>query len=443
MDTDIKFWRCLVCGWIHEGETPPERCPRCGAPAEKFVLVDPAEYDFDDDEDQPAIAAIKELTAEDKKRIAPAMFKISYGLYIVGSSDGDKLNGQVCNTAFQITNAPMRVVIGVNKQNYTNELIRKSGFFSLCVLGQNGFKMVQNFGFRSGRDADKFDNIAYRRGTTGAPIIENCLSWLECRVDEDATIDVGTHTMFVGEVVDGGVNSDSEPMTYNYYRENRRNPNMVAGEPKPGVKRWVCKVCGYIHEGDEPPEVCPLCGATREQFELIAEDTNTAAENQTAENLMAAFAGESQANRKYLAFAVKAEKEGYNNVARLFRAIAEAETIHALKHLEVAGKIGNTAENLKAAGEGEHYEFTQMYPEFMKQAEADGNKTALRIFNLANEAEKVHGKLYEEAFDTVSKNQDISDGTMHLCPVCGFVAHGEAPEKCPICGVKAESFEKY
>lgn len=271
MDMDIKIWRCTVCGWLHEGEYPPEHCPRCGAPAEKFVLVDPSEYEFEDEEKVAASTPVKELTPEDKKRIEPALFKISYGLYIVGSFDGDKLNGQVCNTAFQITSTPMRVVIGINKKNYTNDLIRKSGFFSLCILGQDGFKMVQNFGFRSGRNADKFAGIAHRRGITGAPIIENCLGWVECRVDENATVDVGTHTMFVGEVVEGGVNSNGEPMTYAYYRENRRNANLVAAAPTPGVKRWVCKVCGYIHEGEAPPEVCPLCGAPRDQFELLPE----------------------------------------------------------------------------------------------------------------------------------------------------------------------------
>lgn len=166
-------------------------------------------------------------------------------------------------------------------------------------------------------------------------------------------------------------------------------------------------------------------------------------QNKTDENLMIAFAGESQANRKYLAFAAKAEKEGYKNIARLFRAIAEAETIHALKHLEVAGKVGSTAENLKTAQQGEHYEFTQMYPEFMKQAETEGNKNALRTFDVANESEKVHGTLYEKAFNMVSKMQDVSDDAMHLCPVCGYVAHGAAPEKCPICGAQAKSFKQY
>ncbi len=260
-DSNAKIWRCTVCGLLHEGENPPAQCSRCGVPAEKFVPADAAE--------QEAAPAFKEITPEDKKRIEPALFKISYGLYIVGSFDGDKLNGQACNTAFQITSTPMRVVIGINRQNYTNELIKKTGFFSLCVLGKDGFKAVQNFGFRSGREHDKFADVSYHRGVTGAPIIEDCIAWMECRVDEKATVDVGTHTMFVGEVVEGGVVKDAEPMTYAYYRENRRNPNAASASPKADVKRWMCKVCGYIHQGEEPPEVCPLCGAPREQFELV------------------------------------------------------------------------------------------------------------------------------------------------------------------------------
>lgn len=440
---EIKIWRCTVCGWLTEGEEPPEFCPRCGAPREKFELVDPSEYLFDEEEDAAAaVASIRELTPEDKKRIEPALFKITYGLYIVGSFDGDKLNAQVVNTAFQITSTPMRVVIGINKNNYTNELIRKSGFFSLCVLGKDGMRLVQQFGFRSGRTVDKFAGVAYRRGVTGVPIVEDCLAWVECRVDENATVDVGTHTMFVGEVVEGGVKSQDEPMTYAFYRENRRNATLVAGPPKPGVKRWICQVCGYIHEGEAPPEKCPLCSATKEQFELVMEGAVNMS-NKTMENLMAAFAGESQANRKYLAFAAKAEKEGYKNVARLFRAIAEAETIHALKHLEVAGKVGSTLDNLQAAQSGEHYEFTQMYPEFIKQAEADGEKNALRTFNFANEAEKVHGTLYEKAAGLVQDGKDIADDPLHLCPVCGYIAHGEAPEKCPICGALAKSFKQF
>lgn len=163
----------------------------------------------------------------------------------------------------------------------------------------------------------------------------------------------------------------------------------------------------------------------------------------TNKNLMDAFAGESQANRKYLAFAMKAEKEGFNNIARVFRAIAEAETIHALKHLEVAGKVGSTLENLTTAVDGEHYEFETMYPEFIKDAKEENQDKAVRTFEYANEAEKVHGKTFVQLKDEVSQGNDIAKKEIHLCPVCGWVGMGEAPEKCPICNTAAKMFKKF
>ncbi len=163
----------------------------------------------------------------------------------------------------------------------------------------------------------------------------------------------------------------------------------------------------------------------------------------TKYNLMAAFAGESQANRKYLAFAQKAEKEGYKNIARLFKAIAEAETIHALKHLEVAGKVGSTLENLQTAMEGEHYEFTTMYPEFIQVAKDENQDKAVKSFEFANEAEKVHGKTYEQLKAVVEKGSDMDDAEISLCPICGWVGAGEPPERCPICKAGAKVFQKY
>ncbi len=163
----------------------------------------------------------------------------------------------------------------------------------------------------------------------------------------------------------------------------------------------------------------------------------------TNDNLMAAFAGESQANRKYLAFSQKAEKEGYKNIARLFKAVAEAETIHALKHLEVAGKVKSTLENLETAVEGEHYEFTTMYPEFIQDAKNEDQAKAIKSFEFANEAEKVHGKTFEELKALVENGNDMEDKEINLCPVCGWVGAGDAPERCPICNASAKVFQKY
>jgi len=161
----------------------------------------------------------------------------------------------------------------------------------------------------------------------------------------------------------------------------------------------------------------------------------------TKENLMAAFAGESQANRKYLAFARKAEKDGYKNIGRIFQAIAEAETIHALKHFEIAGKIGDTLENLQAAAEGEHYEFSEMYPEFIKAANEEGQEKAVQTFEYANAAEKVHGGIFNELKTTVAKGSDADDKEVYLCPVCGWVGFDPVPDKCPICNTAKKAFK--
>jgi len=161
--------------------------------------------------------------------------------------------------------------------------------------------------------------------------------------------------------------------------------------------------------------------------------------NKTLDNLMEAFAGESQANRKYLAYAKKAEKEGKTNAAKLFRAASDAETLHALKHFEVAGKVGSTADNLKDAVSGETHEFTEMYPDFVKEAEAEGNRAALMSFTFAMKAEEVHARLYQEALDNLDQTEEVF---YYLCPVCGNIEKVR-PEKCSICGVPGDRFIQY
>ncbi|OGP73293.1 MAG: rubrerythrin [Deltaproteobacteria bacterium RBG_16_49_23] len=156
--------------------------------------------------------------------------------------------------------------------------------------------------------------------------------------------------------------------------------------------------------------------------------------------LKEAFAGESQANRKYLAFAAKADQEGYPQVARLFRAAGEAETIHAHNHLRALQGIKSTKENLQEAVAGETHEFKKMYPEMIEGAKAEGNKAAEKSFNFANEVEKVHAHLYQTLLDNLGKSQ----GTFpyYVCPVCGFTAEKEPPGICPVCGTKGEMFNK-
>lgn len=157
-------------------------------------------------------------------------------------------------------------------------------------------------------------------------------------------------------------------------------------------------------------------------------------------NLAAAFAGESQANRKYLAFAAKAEKDGYPQVAKLFRAAAEAETVHAHAHLRAMGGINTTEENLAEAVAGEAYEFESMYPPFLEKAIEEGNKKAEISFRNALEVEKVHHDLYSKALEAVKGGGDLPEASIHICPVCGHTVVAGVPDACPVCGVPGSKF---
>lgn len=163
----------------------------------------------------------------------------------------------------------------------------------------------------------------------------------------------------------------------------------------------------------------------------------------TEDNLKAAFAGESQAHMRYLAFADKAEKEGFANVARLFRAISFAEQAHATSHLRTLGGIGSTVENLGEAIGGETYEVEEMYPSFIAVAEQQAEKSALRSMNYALEAEKIHAAMYQQARQAVQAGQDVALGTIYICEVCGYTVEGQVPDRCPICNAPKEKFRAF
>ena len=162
----------------------------------------------------------------------------------------------------------------------------------------------------------------------------------------------------------------------------------------------------------------------------------------TQKNLQDAFAGESQANRRYLFFADKAEKEGHSQTARLFRAAAKSETVHARNHLGVMGGIKSTRENLEAAVSGENYEFTKMYPGFIEQAKSEGNQKAETSFDWANKVEKIHHGLYQRALTALEAGEQLKDEPYFICQSCGNTVGGEAPEKCPICGAPRSAFKR-
>lgn len=161
--------------------------------------------------------------------------------------------------------------------------------------------------------------------------------------------------------------------------------------------------------------------------------------SKTEQNLRDAFAGESQANRKYLAFAQKADKEGYPRTAKLFRAAAAAETVHAHAHLRTLKGVGSTADNLKEAIAGETHEFKNMYPAMIQEAEAEGEKAALRSFSYANDVEEVHADLYQKALDSLDNQEQVD---YYVCDVCGYTCENEPPEECPVCKAKKKAFFK-
>jgi len=233
------------------------------------------------------------------------LHKISYGLYVIGAEKEGKFNGQIANTVFQVSSKPATVAISINKANLTNEFIEKSGAFSVSVLPQSTpLSFIGHFGFKSGRDIDKFQSVAFKQGVTGAPIIlENTIGYLEAKVI--ASLEVETHTIFIGEIVDAQVFSDEEPMTYAYYHFVKRGgtpaaaPTHISAVPKEQsaedkrkgdktVQKYRCLVCGYEYDpavGDpdsdiapgtafeDLPEdwICPVCGASKDQFEAVEE----------------------------------------------------------------------------------------------------------------------------------------------------------------------------
>lgn len=165
--------------------------------------------------------------------------------------------------------------------------------------------------------------------------------------------------------------------------------------------------------------------------------------SKTIEDLQTAFAGESQANRKYLAFAKQADDEGYPQVAKLFRAAAQAETVHAMNHLRAMAGIHSTAENLQEAIGGENYEVMSMYPPFIANAEAEENKKALTSFKWAFEVEKIHEELYRQALAAMEIEGKAADGPdYYVCPFCGYTHAGSAPDKCPVCGTPGKRFDR-
>ncbi len=224
-----------------------------------------------------------------------ALYKLGYGLYVVSSVKGNKINGQIANTVFQIASEPPTIAVSINKTNLTHDFIRESKVLAVSVLSQDTpLSFIGRFGFKSGRDIDKFEGINYKKGETQAPVlIDNSLAYLEARVTQG--VDVGSHTIFIAKLVGADILKEGEPMTYAYYHLVKRGstpktaPSYVEekkGAPK--MAKYRCTVCGYIYDpelgdpdGGIAPEtpfeeipddwVCPVCGAAKSDFEKLEE----------------------------------------------------------------------------------------------------------------------------------------------------------------------------
>lgn len=194
------------------------------------------------------------------------MFNISYGLYVLTAKSEEKHNGCIINTLQQVTDTPLRVSVTVNKNNYTHDLVKESGLFNVSILSESAtFDIFKHFGFQSGKDVNKFEDYPMGISANGlAYVTEGTNGYISAKVIE--TIDLGTHTMFIAEVTDGEVLSDTPAATYSYYHKHIKEAPAAAKS-----KGWVCKICGYVYEGDPLPEdfICPLCKHGAKDFEKI------------------------------------------------------------------------------------------------------------------------------------------------------------------------------
>ena len=293
-----------------------------------------------------------------------AMYKLSYGLFVLTAKDAEKDNGCIINTAVQAASEPNQLSICVNKANYTHDMIQKTGKFTVSVLSQEAqFGLFEQFGFQSGRNVNKFEAFEKcARGLNGIYYItEGTNAYISVTVKK--TEDLGSHTMFIGEITDMEVLSDIPSVTYEYYQNHIKPKPQAVGKTEAGQNIWRCRICGYKYIGDELPEdfVCPLCKHPASDFEKIVESEakkemagNKYAGTQTEKNLLEAFSGESQARNKYTYFASAAKKEGYEQMAALFLKTADNEKEHAKMWFKELAGIGDTKENLAAAAEGEN-----------------------------------------------------------------------------------------
>ena len=256
-----------------------------------------------------------------------AMYKLSYGLFVLTSKANGKDNGCIINTAIQAASEPNQLSICVNKANYTHDIVKESGKFTVSILSQAaGFDIFKRFGFQSGKNVDKFEGFEdIKRGANGIYYVtKGTNAYISVNVEK--TQDLGSHTMFIGTIEDMEVLSDVPSVTYEYYQSNIKPKPKAVGTTTDGKTIWRCRICGYEYVGEELPAdfICPICKHPASDFEKVTvegekeEMANKYAGTKTEKNLWEAFAGESQARNKYTYFASVAKKAGFEQIAALF-----------------------------------------------------------------------------------------------------------------------------
>ncbi len=392
------------------------------------------------------------------------MDKIMYGMFVLVTKkeDGEQ-SGCVINTIMQATSVPNQVLFTMNKRDYTHDLLVKCGKFTASILTEDcPFNVMRTFGYLSGRDVDKFKLYhAVKPASNGIYYLtEGTNNYLTGTVTQ--IIDLGTHSLFIASVEDDIDLNDKPSMTYEFYhkyilpkmQEETKEAAKASGADLTPSNRtvWKCKVCGYVYEEEEIPEdfSCPVCHHPASDFqkieaaELQPTDDNPYAGTRTAENLQAAFAGESQARNKYTFFASVARKEGYEQMAALFQETADNEKEHAKLWFKALKGIGTTPENLASAAAGENYEWTDMYVGFAKVAEEEGFFELADQFRAVGEVERHHEERYLKLLENLEDEEVFQKGNISIwkCRNCGHIAIGvSAPKECPVCKHPQAYFE--
>ncbi len=425
-----------------------------------------------------------------------ALQSIACGLFVLTVNLDGKDNGCIINTVMQVASDPLQISIAVNKANHTCDMLLASRRFTVSVLSEAApFPLYQRFGFRSGRDTDKFAGFdAVRRLPNGTlAVTEGTNAFLSADVTD--TADLGSHVLFLAKVTDADVLSALPSATYSYYHAHVK----PAAPSAPASKTvWRCEICGYEYEGETlPPDfVCPLCKHPASDFVKVEAGTETVNQNnkinkenttmktykckvcgeiftvkdgeeavcprcrqkgdkleeiankyagtQTEKNLQAAFAGESQARNKYTYFASAAKKEGYEQISALFLKTADNEKEHAKLWFKELNGIGDPAANLAAAADGENYEWTDMYEGFAKTAEEEGFAELAAKFRAVAAIEKHHEERYRALLKNVEMQEVFAKSEVKVweCRNCGHIMVGtKAPELCPVCAHPQSYFE--